>query len=116
MLDRTGGRGADIVVQAATGAAIPEAMEMTRQGGRCLSIGAGGGVGNISPSTFGSKTYIGFRAGAARHYHQALTFLATRTHVNFERVSRASSRSNACTKRCRAWSTAPKSNPSSSRA
>jgi L-iditol 2-dehydrogenase len=86
VLDRTGGRGADIVVQAATGAAIPEAMEMTRQGGRCLSIGAGGGAGNISPATFGSKTYIGFRAGAARHYHQALTFLATRTHVNFERV------------------------------
>ena len=42
--DRTGGRGADIVVQCATGAAIPEAMEMTRQGGRCLSIGAGGGA------------------------------------------------------------------------
>jgi L-iditol 2-dehydrogenase len=86
VLDRTGGRGADIVVQCATGAAIPEAMEMTRQGGRCLSIGAGGGAGNISPGTFGSKTYIGFRAGAARHYHQALTFLATRKHVNFERV------------------------------
>ena len=84
--DRTGGRGADIVVQCATGAAIPEAMEMTRQGGRCLSIGAGGGVGSLSPSTFGSKTYIGFRAGAARHYHSALTFLATRKHVNFERV------------------------------
>jgi threonine dehydrogenase-like Zn-dependent dehydrogenase len=83
---RTGGRGADIIIQCATGAAIPEAMEMTRQGGRCLSIGAGGGAGAISPQTFGSKTYIGFRAGAARHYHQALTFLATRKHVNFERV------------------------------
>jgi threonine dehydrogenase-like Zn-dependent dehydrogenase len=86
VLDRTGGRGADIVVQCATGAAIPEAMEMTRQGGRCLSIGAGGGAGNISSQTFGSKTYIGFRAGSSRHYHQALSFLATRKHVNFERV------------------------------
>jgi threonine dehydrogenase-like Zn-dependent dehydrogenase len=86
VLDRTGGRGADIVIQCASGAAIPEGLEMTRQGGRFLSIGAGGGAGTISPQTFGSKTYIGFRAGAARHYHQALTFLSTRKHVNFERV------------------------------
>ena len=79
--DHTGGRGADIVIQCASGAAIPEGLEMTRQGGRFLSIGAGGGAGNVSPQTFGSKTYIGFRAGAARHYHQALTFLSTRTHI-----------------------------------
>jgi threonine dehydrogenase-like Zn-dependent dehydrogenase len=84
--DNTGGRGADIVIQCASGAAIPEGLEMTRQGGRFLSIGAGGGAGNISPQTFGSKTYIGFRAGAARHYHQALTFLSTRTHIKFDRV------------------------------
>ena len=32
----------------ASGAAIPEAMEMTRQGGRCLSIGVGGGSGATS--------------------------------------------------------------------
>ena len=86
VLERTGRRGADIVVQAASGAAIPEGLEMTRQGGRFLSIGAGGGSGSIAPGTFGSKTYIGFRAGAARHYHQALTFLATRKHIDFERV------------------------------
>jgi L-iditol 2-dehydrogenase len=86
VLDRTGSRGADITIQAASGAAIPEGLEMTRQGGRFLSIGAGGGTGSISPSTFGSKTYIGFRAGAARHYHQALTFLATRRHLDFESV------------------------------
>jgi L-iditol 2-dehydrogenase len=84
VLDRTGARGADIVIQCASGAAIPEGLEMTRQGGRFLSIGAGGGSGQISPQTFGSKTYIGFRAGAARHYHQALTFLATRKGVKFE--------------------------------
>jgi threonine dehydrogenase-like Zn-dependent dehydrogenase len=86
VLDRTGGRGADIVIQCASGAAIPEGLEMTRQGGRFLSIGAGGGAGQISPQTFGTKTYIGFRAGAARHYHQALTFLATRSHIKFESV------------------------------
>src|SRR5262249_3426428 len=57
--DRTGSRGADVVVQCASGAAIPEAMEMTRQGGRCLSIGVGGGGGALTPGTFGSKTYIG---------------------------------------------------------
>lgn len=86
VLERTGRRGADVVIQAASGAAIPEGLEMTRQGGRFLSIGAGGGSGSISPATFGSKTYIGFRAGAARHYHQALTFLATRRHIKFEQM------------------------------
>ena len=86
VLDRTGGRGADIVIQCASGAAIPEGMEMTRQGGRFLSIGAGGGTGNVGPGTFGTKTYIGVRAGSARHYHQALTFLSTRKSPNFEDV------------------------------
>ena len=86
VMERTGRRGADIVVQAASGPAIPEGLEMTRQGGRFLSIGTGGGTGSVSPATFSSKTYIGFRSGGARHYHSALAFLANRKGINFERV------------------------------
>ena len=85
VLDRTGRRGADIVVQCASGAAIPEGLEFTRAGGRFLSIGAGG-TGD-KPYSIGTKTYIGFRAGEARHYLQALTFLSTRSkQFDFERL------------------------------
>jgi D-arabinose 1-dehydrogenase-like Zn-dependent alcohol dehydrogenase len=84
VLDRTGNRGADIVVQCATGAAIPEGLDFTRSGGRFLSIGAGGLPDK--PYSIGTKTYIGFRAGEARHYLSALTFLSTKTGIAFERV------------------------------
>jgi threonine dehydrogenase-like Zn-dependent dehydrogenase len=85
VLDRTGQRGADIVIQCASGATIPEGLEFTRSGGRFLSIGAGG-MGD-KPYSIGTKTYIGFRAGEARHYLQALNFLSTRSkQFDFERV------------------------------
>ena len=84
VLNRTRGRGADVVIQCATGAAIPEGLDFTRHGGRFLSIGAGGM--SDKPYSIGTKTYIGFRAGEARHYLSALTFLATNKDVPFERV------------------------------
>jgi Zn-dependent alcohol dehydrogenase len=83
-MDRTGRRGADIVIQCASGNAIPEGVEFTRQGGRFLSIG----TGPIDrPYSVGTRTFIGFRAGEARHYLQALTFLSTRAkQFDFERL------------------------------
>jgi len=84
VLDRTGNRGADVVIQCATGAAVPEGLDFTRPGGRFLSIGAGGLPDK--PYSIGTKTYIGFRAGEARHYLSALTFLATKRGIDFERV------------------------------
>ena len=84
VLDRTGRRGADIVVQCAAGPAIPEGLDFTRAGGRFLSIGAGGTPDK--PYNIGTKTYIGFRAGEARHYLDALTFLATKKSFPFERI------------------------------
>ena len=41
--DQTGGRGADIVFQCATNAAVPEGLNLLRGGGRFVNIGVGGG-------------------------------------------------------------------------
>src|SRR5574341_207190 len=42
VLDRTDGRGADVVIQVANNMAVPEGLTMLRGGGRYVSIGAGG--------------------------------------------------------------------------
>jgi threonine dehydrogenase-like Zn-dependent dehydrogenase len=74
--DHTDGRGADIVVQCATGAAIPEGLSFLRDGGRYLSIGGGGGM---SVQSFNSHGFIiTVRSGEGRHFYQALAFLASR--------------------------------------
>ena len=42
VLSHTEGRGADIVIQVANNAAVPEGLTMLRDGGQFLDIGAGG--------------------------------------------------------------------------
>ncbi|MGH3758242.1 zinc-binding dehydrogenase [Actinophytocola sp.] len=77
--DRSGGRGADVVIQSAIGSAIPEGLAMARPGGRFVSIGAGGASTLEVPAlTLHGKmlTIVGVRAAQARHYYAALQFLA----------------------------------------
>lgn len=80
VLEQTHGLGADVVIQCAGNAAIPEGLEMTRAGGRYLSIGDGGSSKNIeiTPRTLSVKmlNLIGVRSGAGRHFYQALEFLS----------------------------------------
>ena len=45
LAERTRGLGVDVVIQAATAQAIPEAVDLVRRGGRIVSIG--GGSGNL---------------------------------------------------------------------
>jgi threonine dehydrogenase-like Zn-dependent dehydrogenase len=86
-LEQTGGRGADIVIQAATVAAIPEGLQLLRPGGRYVSIGGGGGTLPIPASAFTNPQRIMLvRAAEGRHFYQALSFLATRRSVPFERL------------------------------
>lgn len=77
--ERTEGRGADVVVQSANNAAIPEGLDIARAGGRFVSIGAGGAPSLEVPAIalHGKMlTILGVRAAEARHYHEALQFLA----------------------------------------
>ena len=86
VLDRTSGRGADVVIQAVAASVIPEGLGFLRPGGRYLSIGGGGGP--ISLPGFGQQvTILSVRSGEGRHYHQALEFLRTRGESTpFERL------------------------------
>lgn len=76
--DHTSGRGADIVIQAATNQAVPEGLSMLRAGGRYVSIGAGGkaqvSVGDIPQE----MAFFTVRSGEPRHWLQAIDFLASR--------------------------------------
>lgn len=80
VMDHTGGRGADVVIQCAGSIAVPEGIEMVRPGGRYLSIGEGGGSKNleITPRAMSVKmlNVIGVRSGAGRHFYEAIQFLA----------------------------------------
>lgn len=84
---RTGGRGADVVIQCATLAAIPEGLEIVRPGGRYVSIGGGGREFTVPSAAWGKfldvRTVV---AAEGRHFYQALQFLATRTDIPFERL------------------------------
>ena len=74
----TDGRGADVVIQVATNAAVPEGLTMLRDGGRYLDIGAGG-KGNIAVEAMPQEmTYLTVRSGEPRHWLQAIDFLASR--------------------------------------
>lgn len=79
VMDQTKGIGADVVIQAAGSAAVPEGIEMVRPGGRYLSIGEGGGSKNleITPRAMSVKmlNIIGVRSGAGRHFYEAVQFL-----------------------------------------
>ena len=76
--DHTDGRGADIVIQVATNAAVPEGLTMLRDGGRYLDIGAGG-KGTIAVEAMPQEmTYLTVRSGEPRHWLQAVEFLSSR--------------------------------------
>jgi L-iditol 2-dehydrogenase len=77
--DRTGGRGGDVVLQCASGSAIPESLAMARPGARVVSVGAGGADELTVPalSLHGKMlTISGVRAATIKHYSQAIEFLA----------------------------------------
>lgn len=86
VMERTGGRGADVAIQCVSFAVIPEGLGFIRPGGRYLSIGGGGGP--VSIDGFGQQvTIVSVRSGEGRHYHQALEFLRMRSaSVPFERL------------------------------
>jgi L-iditol 2-dehydrogenase len=78
--ERTGGRGADIAFNCASSPAFIEMIEMVRPGGRVVSIGHSGGPPLPLPTDFlfsqiSVKTVV---MAEARHFYQALDFLATR--------------------------------------
>ncbi|TAN30749.1 MAG: hypothetical protein EPN30_00810 [Actinomycetota bacterium] len=79
VMDQTGGRGADVVIQCAGSMAVSEGIDMVRAGGRYLSIGEGGTDQDISitPRAMSVKmlNIIGVRSGAGRHFYEALQFL-----------------------------------------
>jgi threonine dehydrogenase-like Zn-dependent dehydrogenase len=76
--DRTDGRGADIVIQVANNAAVPEGLTLLRDGGQFLDIGAGG-KGSIPVEKMPQQmTYLTVRSGEPRHWLQAVEFLASR--------------------------------------
>jgi threonine dehydrogenase-like Zn-dependent dehydrogenase len=86
-LEQTGGHGPDVVIQCATGSAIPEGLEMLRRGGRYLSIGGGGRDVSVPTATLGKHIqFISVRAAEGRHFYQALQFLATRREFPFDRL------------------------------
>lgn len=80
VLDQTGGRGADVVIQCAGTAAVPEGLQMVRPGGRYLSIGEGGTSSDVTVSpralSVNMLEIIGVRSGAGRHFYEAIHFLA----------------------------------------
>ncbi len=85
VLDRTSGRGPDIVFQCATGNAIAEGLEFMRPGGRYVSIGGGGGPLTFNPGNLsGGLDFLSIRSGNGRHFLHALTFLATRKEIPFD--------------------------------
>jgi threonine dehydrogenase-like Zn-dependent dehydrogenase len=87
VMQRTHGRGADVVFQCATLAAVPEGLQLTRPGGRLVSIGGGGKEFTVPAAAWGRlvdiKTVV---AAEGRHFLQALDFLASRPQIPFERL------------------------------
>ena len=89
VLENTSGRGPDIVIQVAVSAAIPEGLGFIRPGGRYVSIGGGGGPEVSIPTRLLSNyiTFFAIRTTMARHFYQALQFLATKKKLfPFERM------------------------------
>jgi threonine dehydrogenase-like Zn-dependent dehydrogenase len=77
--DHTEGRGADVVIQCATSAAVPEGLKMLRDGGRYLNIGAGGGSTTVVVERMPKEmSFLTVRSAEPRHWLQAIEFLASR--------------------------------------
>ena len=78
-----------MVFQCATLAAVPEGLELTRAGGRFVSIGGGGATDlRISATAWGRLIDIkSVVAAEGRHFYQALEFLASRQEqIPFNRL------------------------------
>jgi threonine dehydrogenase-like Zn-dependent dehydrogenase len=80
----TGGRGADLVIEAAgPPSAFEEGLEMVRRGGRLLVIGTTAGRPvQISPRRFNKDMVevIGVVAAHVGHFYKALQFLKSNSH------------------------------------
>jgi threonine dehydrogenase-like Zn-dependent dehydrogenase len=86
---QSGGRGPDIVVQCANSQAIPEGLRMIRPGGRFVNIGVTGGPNIAVPPMvfFRGVRLFGVVMAEARHFYQAINFLATRRdQFPFEKI------------------------------
>ena len=80
--DLTSGRGADIVMNCANSHALPEGLRMVRPGGRLVQVGVSGGANvSVPPMLFFRGVQIFSTVMAeARHFYQAIEFIATRRH------------------------------------
>lgn len=84
--DHTDGRGADVVIQVASGEAVAEGLQMVRSGGRYVSIG-GGGSNPVPLQALGRAiSYVSIAQAEPRHWLQAVDFLATRRSIPFKRI------------------------------
>jgi D-arabinose 1-dehydrogenase-like Zn-dependent alcohol dehydrogenase len=91
VLDRTDGRGADVVIQVANNMAVPEGLTMLRGGGRYVSIGAGGKANMEINRLPQEMIFHTIRSGEPRHWLQAIDFLASRKNqFPFEEMITAS--------------------------
>jgi L-iditol 2-dehydrogenase len=91
VLDQTEGRGADVVIQAAVNAAVPEGLKMLRAGGRYVNVGVGGKANIPAEGLPGEMTLFTVRSGEPRHWLQAIDFLASRKNrYPFEEMISAS--------------------------
>lgn len=89
VLERTGGRGPDVVLQCAGSPAIVEALDLIRRGGKLVSIGATGGAITLPGGVFTGKyvDLFGIVMAEGRHFYEAVNFLATRkAQFPFERM------------------------------
>ncbi|MGN6358331.1 MAG: zinc-binding dehydrogenase [Novosphingobium sp.] len=77
---RTAGRGADIVMNCANAHAFLEGMRMVRPGGRLIQVGISGANDIPVPPKllFRGVQIISTVMAEARHFHQAVDFIATR--------------------------------------
>jgi hypothetical protein len=64
--DHTGGRGADIVFQAAPNAAVPEGLSLLRGGGRFVNIDVGARAAIAVDSMPQQLTFLTVRSGEPR--------------------------------------------------
>ncbi|HWO40858.1 MAG TPA: zinc-binding dehydrogenase [Candidatus Eisenbacteria bacterium] len=89
--EHTDGRGADIVIQVANNMAVPEGLTLLRDGGRYVSIGAGGSAALEVRTLPQEMTFYTIRSGEPRHWLQAIEFLASRRNTfPFEEMISAS--------------------------
>jgi L-iditol 2-dehydrogenase len=87
--DLTSGRGADIVLNCASSHAMPEGLRMARPGGRLVQVGVSGGsdVGVPPMLLFRGVQIISTVMAEARHFYQAIEFIATRQRqFNFKNL------------------------------